>query len=72
MSCWQTIQDYAFRSLGYGELMLPRGDFTLCQQVTLIDSGMKWNIYFGVIAAVHPVFLCLFPVPQPQKRQRDL
>ena len=24
MSCWQTVQDYAFRSLGYGERLLPR------------------------------------------------
>jgi len=52
MSCLQTIQDYAFRSLGYGERLLPRGDFTLCQQVTLIGSGMIWNIYFGVIAVL--------------------
>ncbi|MFX0540641.1 ABC transporter permease [Roseovarius sp. S4756] len=51
-ACLQTIQDYAFRSLGYGERLLPRGDFTLCQQVTLIGSGMIWNIYFGVIAVL--------------------
>lgn len=50
MSCLQTISDYAFRSLGYGERLLPRGDFTLCQQFTLIGSGMIWNIYFGVLA----------------------
>ena len=50
MSCWQTIQDYAFRSLGYGERLLPRDDFTLCQQFTLIGSGMIWNIYFGLLA----------------------
>ncbi len=50
MSCWQTVQDYAFRSLGYGERLLPRSDFTLCQQVTLIGSGMLWNVYFGVLA----------------------
>jgi len=41
---------YAFRSLGYGERLLPRSDFTLCQQFTLIGSGMIWNIYFGVLA----------------------
>lgn len=51
-SCLQTIQDYAFRSLGYGERLLPRGDFTLCQQFTLIGSGMIWNVYFGVIAVL--------------------
>lgn len=50
MECWDTITDYAFRSLGYGERMLPRSDFTLCQQVTLIGSGMIWNVYFGFIA----------------------
>jgi polar amino acid transport system permease protein len=50
MSCWQTVQDYAFRSLGYGERLLPRGEITLCEQVTLIGSGMIWNVYFGVLA----------------------
>ncbi len=52
MSCWDTVQAYAFRSLGYGERLLPRDDFTLCQQFTLIGSGMIWNIYFGIIALV--------------------
>ncbi|SHG59640.1 amino acid ABC transporter membrane protein 2, PAAT family [Cognatiyoonia sediminum] len=50
MSCAQTIADYAFRSIGYGERLLPRSDFTLCKQFTLIGSGMIWNIYFGVLA----------------------
>jgi polar amino acid transport system permease protein len=50
MSCWQTIQDYGLRAIGIGERLLPREDFTLCQQVTLIGSGMIWNIYFGVVA----------------------
>ncbi|MCI2392916.1 ABC transporter permease subunit [Aliiroseovarius sediminis] len=50
MSCLQTIQDYALRSVGIGERLLPREDFTLCEQVTLIGSGMIWNIYFGLIA----------------------
>ncbi|MEP2717296.1 ABC transporter permease subunit [Pseudophaeobacter sp.] len=50
MSCIQTIQDYAFRSFGYGERLLPRSDFTLCEQFTLIGSGLLWNIYFGIIA----------------------
>jgi polar amino acid transport system permease protein len=50
MSCWQTIQDYGLRSLGYGERLLPRSDFTLCEQFTLIGSGMIWNVYFGAIA----------------------
>ena len=50
MSCLQTITDYGLRSLGIGERLLPRSDFTLCQQFTLIGSGMIWNIYFGVLA----------------------
>ena len=52
MSCLQTIQDYGLRSLGIGERLLPRNDFTLCEQVTLIGSGMLWNIYFGTVALV--------------------
>ena len=50
MTCYETIAAYAFRSLGYGERLLPRTDFTLCQQFTLIGSGMIWNIYFGLLA----------------------
>jgi polar amino acid transport system permease protein len=56
MSCLQTIQDYGLRSLGWGERLLPRDDFTLCQQFTLIGSGMIWNIYFGVLALVAGFF----------------
>lgn len=50
MSCWDTIADYGLRSIGIGERLLPRGDFTICQQVTLIGSGMIWNVYFGILA----------------------
>jgi polar amino acid transport system permease protein len=50
MSCAQIIADYGLRSLGIGERLLPRTDFTLCHQFTLIGSGMLWNIYFGVLA----------------------
>lgn len=50
MTCLQTIQDYGLRSIGIGERLLPKTDFTLCQQFTLIGSGMIWNIYFGVLA----------------------
>jgi len=50
MSCLQTIADYGLRSLGYGERLLPASDFTLCQQFTLIGSGMIWNIYFGLFS----------------------
>ena len=52
MSCWETVQAYAFRSVGVGERLLPRSDFTLCEQVVLIGSGMIWNIYFGLFALV--------------------
>ncbi|MCR9126035.1 MAG: ABC transporter permease subunit [Rhodobacteraceae bacterium] len=48
--CLQTISDYAFRSLGFGERLLPRDNFTICEQVTLIGSGMIWNVYFGIMA----------------------
>ena len=52
MSCLQTIQDYGLRSVGIGERLLPRNDFTLCEQFTLIGSGMIWNIYFAVLAVL--------------------
>ncbi len=57
MSCWQTIQDYGLRSLGYGERLLPRSDFTLCQQFTLIGSGLIWNLYFAFFALLFGFFL---------------
>ena len=57
MTCAETIAAYAFRSLGYGERLLPRSDFTLCQQFTLIGSGMIWNIYFGLLALLIGFFI---------------
>jgi polar amino acid transport system permease protein len=57
MSCWETVQAYAFRSLGYGEKLLPKTDFTICQQFTLIGSGLIWNVYFGLIALCTGFFL---------------
>lgn len=57
MSCWETVQAYALRSIGYGERLLPREDFTVCQQFTLIGSGMIWNIYFGALALIVGFFL---------------
>ena len=57
MSCIQTIADYGLRSIGIGERLLPRSDFTLCQQFTLIGSGMIWNIYFGLFALIFGFFL---------------
>lgn len=59
MSCWETIADYSLRSIGLGERLLPRQDFTLCQQFTLIGSGMLWNIYFGVLALCAGFFLAV-------------
>jgi polar amino acid transport system permease protein len=57
MSCLQTIADYGLRSMGIGERLLPKTDFTLCQQFTLIGSGLLWNIYFGVLALLFGFFL---------------
>jgi len=56
MSCIQTIQDYGLRAIGIGERLLPRSDFTLCEQFTLIGSGMIWNVYFGLTALVFGFF----------------
>jgi polar amino acid transport system permease protein len=52
MDCWDTLLAYGLRSIGIGERLLPRSDYTLCQQVVLIGSGMIWNIYFGTVALV--------------------
>ncbi|MCA1774590.1 MAG: ABC transporter permease subunit [Paracoccaceae bacterium] len=57
--CLQTITDYGLRSIGIGERLLPRNDFTLCQQFTLIGSGMIWNIYFGTLALIAGFFLAV-------------
>lgn len=57
MSCIETIQSYALRSIGIGERLLPRSDFTLCEQFTLIGSGMIWNVYFGIMALCTGFFL---------------
>jgi polar amino acid transport system permease protein len=57
MSCLQTIQDYGLRSIGIGERLLPRSDFDLCQQFTLIGSGLIWNVYFGIMALAFG-FMC--------------
>jgi len=56
MTCWETVGAYAFRSIGYGERLLPRTDFTLCQQFTLIGSGLIWNVYFGMLALLAGFF----------------
>lgn len=55
-SCWQTIGDYGLRSIGIGEKLLPKTDFTLCQQFTLIGSGLIWNVYFAALALAFGFF----------------
>ena len=57
MTCLETIQAYGLRSIGIGERLLPKADITLCQQFTLIGSGMIWNIYFGALALLAGYFL---------------
>ncbi|WP_272009336.1 ABC transporter permease [Roseovarius sp. ZX-A-9] len=57
MFCVETIQAYGLRSLGIGERLLPRDNFTLCDQFVLIGSGMLWNVYFGVLALFSGFFL---------------
>lgn len=56
-ACLQTISDYGLRSIGIGATLLPRTDFTLCQQFTLIGSGLIWNVYFGALALFFGFFL---------------
>ncbi|PZQ96770.1 MAG: amino acid ABC transporter permease [Cereibacter sphaeroides] len=56
MTCFETIQAYGLRSIGVGERLLPKTDFTLCQHFTLIGSGLIWNIYFGVLALLFGFF----------------
>jgi len=57
MTCLEAVQAYALRSIGIGERLLPRDDFTICQQITLIGSGMLWNIYFGFFALLIGFFI---------------
>ncbi|MBM9594290.1 ABC transporter permease [Roseitranquillus sediminis] len=57
MSCAETIANYALRSIGIGERLLPRGEITLCDQFVLIGSGMIWNVYFGALALAFGFFL---------------
>jgi polar amino acid transport system permease protein len=57
MTCLETIQAYGLRSIGIGERLLPRSDFTLCDQFVLIGSGLIWNVYFAVVALLLGFFL---------------
>jgi polar amino acid transport system permease protein len=56
MTCWETIGAYGLRSIGIGERLLPKSDFTLCQHFTLIGSGLIWNLYFGLLAIIFGFF----------------
>ena len=57
MTCMDTIADYGLRSIGIGAKLLPKTDFTLCQQFTLIGSGLIWNVYYGLVALTFGFFL---------------
>ena len=57
MTCWETFQAYALRSIGIGERLLPREGYDICQQFTLIGSGLIWNIYFGALALFAGFFI---------------
>ena len=59
MSCWDTIQAYALRSIGIGERLLPREGFTICEHFTLIGSGLIWNVYFGLLALFFGFFFAV-------------
>jgi polar amino acid transport system permease protein len=56
MSCAETFWNYAFRSIGFGERLLPK-ELTLCEHFVLIGSGMIWNLYFGILALFFGYFL---------------
>jgi len=55
--CLQTLQDYGLRAIGIGERLLPRSDFSLCEQIVLIGSGLIWNVYFALLALFAGFFL---------------
>ncbi|MCX7889192.1 MAG: ABC transporter permease subunit [Rhodobacteraceae bacterium] len=57
MTCGETFAQYALRSIGIGEKLLPMADFTLCQQFVLIGSGLIWNLYFGILSLAAGFFL---------------
>lgn len=59
MSCLDTLSDYGLRAIGIGERLLPKSDFTLCEHVVLIGSGMIWNLYFALFALALGFFLAI-------------
>ncbi len=56
-SCAQTFQDYALRAIGEGARLLPKSDFTLCEHVVLIGSGLIWNVYYATLSVIFGFFL---------------
>ena len=48
MSCIETIQAYGLRSLGIGERLLPKSDFTLCEQVAVSYTHLTLPTIPGV------------------------
>ena len=50
MTCSEIIAEYWLRSIGFGPRALPKSDFSLCLQFTLIGSGLIWNVYFAILA----------------------
>ena len=59
MSCWYILADYGLRSREIREPLLTRRDLTLCNQVTLIGSGMTWNFFFGRLALLGGFFFTM-------------
>jgi polar amino acid transport system permease protein len=57
MSCYQTLLDYGLRSVGIGERLLPKSDFTLCEHFVLIGSGFIWGFCFGILALFFGFFI---------------
>lgn len=57
MTCAEAFAAYGFRSIGFGERLLPSTDITLCQQIALIGGGMIWNVYFAALAVAVGFFL---------------
>src|SRR5690606_4593873 len=50
-------QDYALRSIGIGERLLPKGEMTHCEQFTQIGSGLILILYYGAVALIIGFFL---------------
>ncbi|HHH89551.1 MAG TPA: ABC transporter permease subunit [Aliiroseovarius sp.] len=51
-TCAQAFADYGLRAIGEGARLLPKSDFTLCEHVALIGSGLIWNLYFAILSVI--------------------